>query len=234
MSARSLALLTMIVLQGASQVLGQRQPSRPPVPMEVAVAHDTPSTGRATVYVRNPGAEDVGEAVARVRWYSDALAMEPAAEANAKIGSVPAGATMAMNLSAPSGTYAQRVISVALFGVPSTFASFIPPSTPGTDTASEPPLPLSGTATPATIRKRVEAVYPAVARALKQEGEIRLSVTTTASGQVADVVILTPTVLLDDAAVTAVRQWEFNPHVLNGRTYALHTHVTIKFSASQR
>jgi TonB family protein len=77
-------------------------------------------------------------------------------------------------------------------------------------------------------------VYPAVARALKQEGEIRLSVTTTASGQVADVVILTPTVLLDDAAVTAVRQWEFNPHVLNGRTYALHTHVTIKFSASQR
>ncbi len=77
--------------------------------------------------------------------------------------------------------------------------------------------------------KRIEPVYPEIARQAHVQGTVILEATTDSYGRVAGVKILRSVPLLDEAAVDAVRQWLYEPMVVNGRPRGVVFTVTLRF-----
>ena len=81
---------------------------------------------------------------------------------------------------------------------------------------------------PAKIR-HVAPVYPPIALASRVEGVVILEVVIGENGRVQDVRVLRSRPLLDQAAVDAVRQWQFTPTLLNGEPVPIVMTVTVSF-----
>jgi protein TonB len=73
-------------------------------------------------------------------------------------------------------------------------------------------------------------VYPAIAQAARVEGIVILEATIDVNGQVREARVLRSIPLLDEAALAAVRQWEYTPTLLNGRAVPVVMTVTVAFS----
>jgi TonB family protein len=73
-------------------------------------------------------------------------------------------------------------------------------------------------------------VYPEFARAAGVTGVVILELTTTPSGFVRDAKVLRSVALLDQAAIDAVKQWQFAPTLLNGAPVAVTMTVTVNFT----
>jgi protein TonB len=82
---------------------------------------------------------------------------------------------------------------------------------------------------PALIH-RVEPDYPAVAVAGKVSGMVILEATVNEAGAVTDVKVLRSIILLDQAAIKAVKQWRYQPLMLNGQAVPFILTVTLTFS----
>ncbi|MCU1303544.1 MAG: diguanylate cyclase [Candidatus Sulfotelmatobacter sp.] len=76
---------------------------------------------------------------------------------------------------------------------------------------------------------RVEPEYPE--DALKQgiQGPVVLEVRAASDGAIQGVKLLSGERLLADAAIAAVKQWRFKPHVVNGRPVGMQTRITLNF-----
>ncbi|MFQ6083956.1 MAG: type 4a pilus biogenesis protein PilO [Candidatus Aminicenantia bacterium] len=70
---------------------------------------------------------------------------------------------------------------------------------------------------PPKLIKRVEPVYPEIAKQAKVEGVVILEVTTDIHGRVRNVKLLRSIPLLDQAAIDAVRQWVYEPMIIDGK-----------------
>lgn len=82
---------------------------------------------------------------------------------------------------------------------------------------------------PALIH-RVEPEYPGVAVAGKISGTVILEATVDEAGVVTEVNVLRSILLLDQAAVKAVKQWRYQPLILNGKPVPFILVVTLTFS----
>jgi protein TonB len=82
---------------------------------------------------------------------------------------------------------------------------------------------------PALIH-RVEPNYPGVAVAGQVSGTVILEATVNESGAVTEVHVLRSILLLDQAAIKAVKQWRYQPLVLNGQPVPFILVVTVTFS----
>jgi protein TonB len=82
---------------------------------------------------------------------------------------------------------------------------------------------------PALIH-RVEPDYPGVAVSAKVSGTVILEATVNEAGAVTDVKVLRSILLLDQAAIKAVKQWRYQPLVLNGQRVPFILVVTLTFS----
>ena len=82
--------------------------------------------------------------------------------------------------------------------------------------------------------KNVAPVYPEVAARGKIEGVVILEVGIRPDGRVEDVRVLRSVPLLDDAAVTAARQWLFSPTLLGGVPVSVTMTVSVRFSLTQQ
>lgn len=85
---------------------------------------------------------------------------------------------------------------------------------------------------PAKIRD-VRPVYPADARAAGVQGVVILEAVIDETGAVSAARVLRSIPLLDQAALDAVRQWQFTPTLLNGAPVPVVMTVTINFTTSQ-
>ncbi len=72
-------------------------------------------------------------------------------------------------------------------------------------------------------------VYPIIARSAGIDGTVILQATIGLDGRVEDVQVLRSVPLLDEAALTAVRQWRYTPTRLNGQPVAVVMTVTVSF-----
>ena len=77
--------------------------------------------------------------------------------------------------------------------------------------------------------KRVQPVYPDIAKQARVQGVVILEATISPQGKVTDVKILRGIPLLDQAAVEAVRQWVYSPTLLNGVPVPVIMTVTVNF-----
>jgi TonB family protein len=78
--------------------------------------------------------------------------------------------------------------------------------------------------------KDVPPVYPAEALNAKVQGVVLLEATVDATGTVSDAKVLRSIPLLDQAALDAVKQWEYEPTLLNGQPVPVVLTVTVNFT----
>jgi TonB family protein len=83
--------------------------------------------------------------------------------------------------------------------------------------------------TPAKIRD-VKPVYPPIARMAGVQGVVILEILIDANGDVAEAHVLRSIPLLDEAALSAVKDWRFMPTYLNGTPTAVIMTVTVNFT----
>ena len=83
---------------------------------------------------------------------------------------------------------------------------------------------------PPKLIKEVEPVYPKIARQARVEGVVIAEATTDVYGQVIEVKVLRSVPLLDQAAVDALKQWVYEPMVINGTPRPVTFTVTLQFT----
>jgi len=82
---------------------------------------------------------------------------------------------------------------------------------------------------PPKLVKEVPPVYPEIARQSKVEGVVILGVKTDEEGRVKDFIVLRSIPLLDQAAIDAVRQWVYEPMIVNGKAVPVVFTQTVRF-----
>jgi len=93
------------------------------------------------------------------------------------------------------------------------------------------PVPVGGEVQPAQLVKSVPPVYPAMARSQHTTGSVQVDALIDASGNVADLKVISGPALLHHAALDAVKQWKYKPAMLNGEPTSMHLTVTVQFRA---
>ena len=88
---------------------------------------------------------------------------------------------------------------------------------------------VEGDMKPPKLIKEVRPVYPEVARLAEVQGVVILSVKADEKGQVVDVIVLRSIPLLDQAAIDAVRQWVYEPTIIDGKAAPIVFTVTVRF-----
>ena len=93
----------------------------------------------------------------------------------------------------------------------------LPPPPPPPAPVRRDPVRIGGQIQQPALIRRVEPIYPAVAVHANLEGVVILEAIVDKKGLVEDVKVLRSAgALLDHAALTAVRQWQYSPVMLNG------------------
>lgn len=93
----------------------------------------------------------------------------------------------------------------------------------------EEPVRAMGEIKPPRLLHRVEPEYPELARKAGVQGVVILEATTDVYGRVQSVRVLRSVPLFDQAAIEAVRQWIYEPMIINGRPRPVTFTVTIIF-----
>lgn len=83
------------------------------------------------------------------------------------------------------------------------------------------------------LLKRVQPVYPAQALQMRVQGAVELDASISTDGSVTKIKVLRGQPSLARAAVDAVRQWKYQPYVLNGEPVAIDTQITVNFKLPQ-
>jgi len=78
--------------------------------------------------------------------------------------------------------------------------------------------------------KDVKPVYPAIAQSARVGGTVTIEATIGPDGKVIDTKVVRSIPMLDQAALDAVRQWEYTPALLNGKPVPVVINVTINFT----
>ena len=106
------------------------------------------------------------------------------------------------------------VVGGVVGGLPSDIP---PPPPPPAPAAPRAPIRVGGQIQAPALAKRVEPVYPDVAVSARIRGVVILEANVDKDGRVVEVKVLrTANMLLDAAAIAAVRQWQYRPLILNG------------------
>lgn len=115
------------------------------------------------------------------------------------------------------------LVSGDAFGAP--VRDSLPPPPP----VEQPPVHVGGVVKQPQRTRYVTPAYPAIAREAHVSGVVILEAVIGEDGAVRDVRVLRSIPLLDQAAIDAVRQWQFTPTLLNGQPVPIVMTVTVAF-----
>lgn len=96
------------------------------------------------------------------------------------------------------------------------------------------PVVRGGDVMNALLLHRVQPEYPEPAKLLHLSGTVQLRAIIGVDGSVRNIEIVSGNPILANAAVTAVRQWKYQPTHLNGKPVEVETVVTVQFQMQQR
>ena len=89
---------------------------------------------------------------------------------------------------------------------------------------------VGGQIRPPIKTKDVAPVYPAIAQSARVTGDVVIEATVDEEGKIADARVVKSVPLLDQAALDAVKQWEYQPSLLNGVPTPVVVTVTVRFT----
>jgi protein TonB len=104
------------------------------------------------------------------------------------------------------------------------------PEAPPPPPPPQAPVRVGGNIKPPTKTRDVKPVYPAIAQSARVQGVVIIEATIGPDGRVKDAKVLRSIPLLDQAALDAVKQWEFTPTLLNGVPVPVIMTVTVNFT----
>ncbi len=81
--------------------------------------------------------------------------------------------------------------------------------------------------------RRVEPIYPALARQIRLSGQVRLHAVIAADGTIASLEVMDGAPLLVRSALDAVAQWRYRPTLLNGSPVEVETVITVVYTLSR-
>jgi protein TonB len=99
-------------------------------------------------------------------------------------------------------------------------------------TTAAPPkldIQISQGAAPLVLKKKVVPVYPKQALFSKVQGIVLMQATVNQQGRVEKMKLVSGPSILGKAAMDAVKQWQYEPAVLNGKPVSSETEITLKF-----
>jgi periplasmic protein TonB len=95
------------------------------------------------------------------------------------------------------------------------------------------PIRVGGNVQAARILNRVQPVYPPLARQTRIAGTVRLHAIISKDGTIQQLEVMSGHPLLQQAALDAVRQWRYQPTLLNGDPVEVDTTIDVIFSLNQ-
>lgn len=95
------------------------------------------------------------------------------------------------------------------------------------------PIRVGGNVQAARIVNRVQPVYPPLARQTRISGTVRLHAIISKDGTIQQLEVISGHPLLQQAALDAVRQWRYQPTLLNGEPVEVDTTIDVIFSLNQ-
>jgi periplasmic protein TonB len=79
---------------------------------------------------------------------------------------------------------------------------------------------------------RVQPVYPPLARQARIQGTVVLRAIISRDGRIENLQVVSGHPMLAPAAIEAVRQWRYQPYILNDQPVEVETQITVNFSLS--
>jgi protein TonB len=212
-----LSIVTHVAVVGAALILSLLLPGVLPLPAQalkafvigdIALPPEPPPAARAP-RAQTSSIRDV---------HADAAPLE------APSGIAPEAVALPV---APEGTV-QGIANLATT-MPQVAVS-LPAEPPPATAEAQRPFTVGGEIKPPVKIRDVRPAYPAIALSAHIEGVVIIETTIGTTGRVVDAKVLRSVPLLDQAALEAVRQWEFTPTLLNGVPVAVVMTVTVNFS----
>ena len=84
-----------------------------------------------------------------------------------------------------------------------------------------------------TLIRRVQPVYPPLARSARIQGSVVLAAVISKTGTIENLTLISGHPMLVPAALQAVSQWRYRPYVLNGEAIEVDTQITVNFILGQ-
>ena len=85
----------------------------------------------------------------------------------------------------------------------------------------------------AKLIRQVKPIYPQLARAARMSGMVRLQAIIAPDGRIRNLQLIDGPPLLVSAALDAVKQWRYEPTLLNGEPVEVITSIEVNFTLSQ-
>jgi TonB family protein len=92
------------------------------------------------------------------------------------------------------------------------------------------PMPVDTIMLESRLIRKVEPIYPELAKRARVMGRVVLKITVDEAGNVSDIRVSSGHPLLNEAAVNAVSQWKYSPMLLNGEPVPVIASVTVLFN----
>lgn len=86
---------------------------------------------------------------------------------------------------------------------------------------------------PAMLTRRIEPVYPALARQIRRSGRVELHALIATDGTVQALEAVSGDPLFVSSALEAVKQWRYKPTYLNGNPMEVDTYITVIYTLQQ-
>jgi len=80
------------------------------------------------------------------------------------------------------------------------------------------------------VIKKVDPVYPAIAKTARVQGTVILAAVIGKDGTIQNLHVVSGHPLLQGAAMDAVKQWRYKPYILNGEPVEVDTQVVVNFT----
>lgn len=108
----------------------------------------------------------------------------------------------------------------------------VPAVPSGASSSQDRGIPVGGNVQAAKLIRQVPPVYPPLAKQARVSGVVQLKVIIGKDGAVKEVTAISGHPFLRQAAIDAVRQWIYQPTLLNGEPTEVSTEVAVNFTLS--
>src|SRR5205814_1159233 len=95
------------------------------------------------------------------------------------------------------------------------------------------PVRVGGQVAEANLIRKVQPVYPPLAKSARVQGTVEFTATISKDGNIENLVLVRGHPLLVNAAKEAVLQWKYRPTLLNGQPVEVITDIIVNFTLSQ-
>jgi periplasmic protein TonB len=106
------------------------------------------------------------------------------------------------------------------------------PPPPSVEPTKPRTIHVSGGVQAARLVRRIEPIYPPLAKQLRRQGRVELRAIISTQGTIQSLEVISGDPLLIQSALAAVNEWRYQPTLLNGEPVVIDTYITVIYTLS--